>query len=53
MKSKIPTIDVKKYGGKQIAIVDGSIIASGETTKETLERAKKIRLVLNGGEFSS
>lgn len=34
-------IDVKKYGGKQVAIVDGKIIASGNTLKEVIDRAKK------------
>lgn len=38
---KIPTIDIKKYGGKQVAVVNGKIVASGETTREVLENAKK------------
>lgn len=41
MKYKIPTIDIKKYGGKQVAVVQGKIIASGETTREVLENARK------------
>ena len=41
MKQKIPTIDIKKYGGKQVAVVKGKIIASGETTREVLELARK------------
>lgn len=36
-----PIIDVKKYGGKQVAIVKGKIVASGSTTMEVLGRAKK------------
>ncbi len=41
-KYKIPVIDVKKYGGKQIAIASGRIIASGRTLNEVLQRAKII-----------
>ena len=41
MRMKIPTIDIKKYGGKQVAVVKGVIVASGQTTREVLERAKK------------
>ncbi len=40
-KMKIPIIDIKKYGGKQVAIVKGKIVASGVTTQEVLEKAKK------------
>ncbi|MFY9462649.1 MAG: DUF5678 domain-containing protein [Candidatus Sungiibacteriota bacterium] len=41
-KNNIPVIDVKKYGGKQIAIASGRIIASGRTLSEVLQRAKII-----------
>lgn len=42
MKSvKTPIIDVKKYGGKQVAIVKGRIIASGRTLEEVVKLAKK------------
>lgn len=34
-------IDVKKYGGKQVAIVDGVIIATGHTLKEVIKKAQK------------
>jgi len=37
---KIPVINFKKYRGKQIAIVDGKIIASGYSTEEVLKKAK-------------
>ena len=40
-KSQVPIIDIKKYGGKQVAIVDGKIIASGNNLEETISRAKK------------
>ena len=38
---KIPSIDVKKYGGKQLAIVDGKIVATGETSDEVVRKARK------------
>lgn len=38
---RIPTIAVKKYGGKQVALVKGRIVASGETTIGVIERAKR------------
>ena len=41
MIQKIPTIDIKKYGGKQVAVLNGKIIASGETTREVLDLARK------------
>lgn len=40
-RAKLPVIDIKKYGGKQVAIVKGKIVASGVTTKEAVEKAKK------------
>lgn len=40
-KAKFPVIDIKKYGGKQVVIVQGRIVTSGRTTREVLERAKK------------
>lgn len=39
-KLKIPIINIKKYGGKQVAIVKGKIVASGIETKEVLKKAK-------------
>ena len=36
-----PIIDVKKYGGKQVAIVKGKIVASGTDTQELLKIVKK------------
>ena len=41
MKSVTPTIDVKKYGGKQIAIVRGKIVAAGTTAGEALALAQR------------
>jgi len=40
-KFKTPIIDIKKYGGKQVAVVKGKIIAEGINTKEVLEKAKR------------
>lgn len=37
---KLPIIDIKKYGGKQVAIVKGKIVASGADTKEVLKKAR-------------
>lgn len=45
MKQKIvavPLIDVKKYGGKQVAIVDGEIVAAGRTLQDVLRRARRL-----------
>ena len=39
---KTPVIDVKKYGGKQVAIVDGKIVATGRDLGEVIRRARKL-----------
>ncbi|MBI2639803.1 MAG: hypothetical protein HYW90_02835 [Candidatus Sungbacteria bacterium] len=36
-----PVINVKKYGGQQVAIVGGKIVASGIDTTEVLKKAKR------------
>lgn len=41
-KSPTPVIDVKKYGGKQVAIADGKIVATGRTLDEVIRRVKKL-----------
>jgi hypothetical protein len=38
----IPIIDIKKYGGQQVAIVDGRIVASGRTLDEVLKKARQL-----------
>lgn len=38
---KTPVIDIKKYGGKQVAIVDGKIVASGRTLESVIKLAKR------------
>lgn len=42
MKKTLPIIDVKKYGGKQVAIIKGKIVASGSNTHELLAKAKRL-----------
>lgn len=42
MKTPAPIIDVKKYGGKQVAILDNRIIASGTTLSEVAQKARKL-----------
>lgn len=41
IKEKIPTIDIKKYGGKQVAILDGEVVASGKTLSDVIKKARK------------
>lgn len=41
MRDQFPVIDVRKYGGKQVAIAGGRIIATGRTLTEVIRRAKK------------
>jgi Family of unknown function (DUF5678) len=35
-------IDIKKYGGLQVAIVDGKVVASGRTSVEALTKARRL-----------
>lgn len=37
----LPTISIKKYGGKQVAIVKGKIVASGHDAATILKDVKK------------
>ena len=41
-KFATPVIDIKKYGGKEVALVRGKIIVSGRSTRAVLKRAKKL-----------
>ena len=41
MKKDLLTIDIEEYGGKEVAILDGKIVASGETLQEVLKAAKQ------------
>lgn len=38
---QLPTLDVKKYGGKQVVILDGSVIATGKTLAGVIRTARK------------
>lgn len=38
--SKFPVIDINKYGGKQVAIVDGKVVASGYSLSEVVKKAR-------------
>ena len=34
-------IDIERYGGKQVAILDGKVVASGRTLAEVAKRARQ------------
>ena len=36
-----PIIDIKKYGGRQVAIAEGKVIAVGNTLAEVIRIAKR------------
>ena len=40
-KMSTPVIDVKKYGGKQVAIVKGKIVAADTTTEKVLKSVRR------------
>ena len=40
-KSSLPTIDIKKYGGKRVAVVHGKIVAVGTNTQEIIAEATR------------
>jgi hypothetical protein len=37
--SLLPIIDIKKYGGKRVAVVHGKIVAAGTNTQEIITEA--------------
>lgn len=39
--ANIPTIDIKRYGGKQVAIAGGKVIASGRTLAAVIREAQR------------
>lgn len=41
MKLKIPTIDIKKYGGKEIAILNGKVVVAGKSLPDVIKILKK------------
>ena len=40
-KHKLPVIDIEKYGGKQVALVEGRVVASGASLDDVIKRARK------------
>jgi hypothetical protein len=40
-KSTLPIIDIKKYGGQQVAVVHGKLVAAGTDTQAVIEGAKR------------
>lgn len=43
LHNAIPTINIKKYGGKEIAILNGKIIAVGKSLPHVIQKLKKER----------
>lgn len=41
--NKTPTINVKKYGGKQVAILNGQVAASAKNLEELIDKIKKTK----------
>ncbi|MBU4298533.1 succinyl-CoA synthetase subunit alpha [Patescibacteria group bacterium] len=41
-RKNIPLIHFSKFRGKEVALVDGKIVAEGESSKEVFEKAKKL-----------
>lgn len=39
---RIPAINFAKFRGKELAIVGGKVVASGKSSKEVFEKAKKM-----------
>jgi hypothetical protein len=35
-------IDINTYGGQQVAIVDGRVVASGRTLEEVIKKAREL-----------
>lgn len=40
-RMQLPVIDIKKYGGKQVAIVAGKIVGAGDDTHALVKGVKK------------
>ncbi len=41
-KKNIPLIDFPKLKGKEVAIVEGKVVAAGRSSEEVFKRAKKL-----------
>lgn len=39
---QIPLVDFSKLRGKELAVVEGKIVATGKSSKETFKKAKKL-----------
>lgn len=39
---RLSSIDIEKYGGKQVALLNGDIVASGETLEEVIAQVKRV-----------
>jgi hypothetical protein len=37
-----PIIGIKTYGGQQVALVDGRVVASGRTLEEVIKKASEL-----------
>ncbi|MBI4252978.1 hypothetical protein HY623_02225 [Candidatus Uhrbacteria bacterium] len=42
-KASIPAIDIEKYGGKQVALLDGEVVAQGENLEEVIFKVRQTR----------
>jgi hypothetical protein len=40
-QTTLPIIDIERYGGQQVAVVDGKIVAAGIDTQAVIEEAKR------------
>ena len=40
---EFPVIDIEQYGGKEVAIAEGKVIAAGRTLAEVIKKVKQLR----------
>ena len=38
----LPSVDIEKYGGKQVALVDGEVVAHGENLEEVICKVQQV-----------
>ncbi len=41
-KKSVPVLDIKKYGGKQVALRGNKVIASGKTLAQVVARVRRL-----------
>lgn len=41
-KEEIPLIDWEEFRGKEIAVIEGKVVASGSSSKKVFEKAEKL-----------